>query len=118
MLPRAAWAYAAAMRMRTPRPLTVDTVIALAMTAAAVRLGQSSVAQGWPELDASAYVLLALAHLPVALRRRAPLVVFAVVQVAGVAYIGLGYWPVASAFGSMLVLYTVASVHPARIAVG
>ncbi|WP_405876445.1 sensor histidine kinase [Streptomyces sp. NBC_00005] len=106
------------MRMRTPRPVTVDTLIALAMTATAVRLGQLSVAQGWPELDASAYVLLVLAHLPVALRRRAPLVVFAVVQVAGIAYIGLGYWPVASAFGSMLALYTVASVHPARIAAG
>ncbi|MFF0088141.1 sensor histidine kinase [Streptomyces canus] len=104
--------------MRIPRPLTVDTLIALAMTAAALRLGQVSVAQGWPELDASAYVLLALAHLPVALRRRSPLVVFAVVQVASVAYISLGYWPVASALGSMLVLYTVASVHPARIAVG
>jgi signal transduction histidine kinase len=106
------------MRMRTPRPLTVDTLIALTMTATAVRLGQVSVAQEWPELDASAYVLLVLAHLPVALRRRAPLVIFAVVQVAGVAYISLGYWPVASAFGSMLVLYTVASVYPARIAVG
>jgi signal transduction histidine kinase len=106
------------MRMRTLRPLTVDTLIALTMTATAVRLGQVSVAREWPELDASAYVLLVLAHLPVALRRRAPLTVFAVVQVAGVAYISLGYWPVASAFGSMLVLYTVASVYPARIAVG
>jgi signal transduction histidine kinase len=104
--------------MRTLRPLTVDTLIALTMTATAVRLGQVSVAREWPELDASAYVLLVLAHLPVALRRRAPLTVFAVVQVAGVAYISLGYWPVASAFGSMLVLYTVASVYPARIAVG
>ncbi|MFJ8113167.1 sensor histidine kinase [Streptomyces sp. NPDC096132] len=106
------------MRMPTPRPLVADTLIALTVTSAAVRLGQSSVAQGWPELDTNAYALLALAHLPVALRRRAPLVVFAVVQVTGVAYIGLGYWPVASAFGSMLALATVASVYPTWIAVG
>lgn len=112
------WRYAAAMRMHTPRPLVVDTLIALAMVCMAVRLGQESVTQGWPELDADAYVLVVVAHLPVALRRRAPLVVFAVVQVAGVAYISLGYWPVVSAFGSMLALYTVASVHSARIAVG
>ncbi|WUR95353.1 sensor histidine kinase [Streptomyces sp. NBC_01262] len=104
--------------MRTPRPLVLDTLITLAMTWVAVRLGQVSVTRGWPELDARAYVLLALAHLPVVLRRRAPLVVFAVVQVAGIAYISLGYWPVASALGSMLALYTVASVYSARIAVG
>ncbi|MDQ1073753.1 sensor histidine kinase [Streptomyces canus] len=106
------------MCMRTPRPLFVDTLIALAMVWVAFRMGQASVARGWPELDARAYGLLALAHLPVALRRRAPLTVFAVVQLAGVAYISLGYWPVASALGSMLVLYTVASVYPTRIAVG
>jgi signal transduction histidine kinase len=104
--------------MRTPRPLVVDTLIALAMVWVAVRLGQVSVARGWPELDARAYGLLALAHLPVALRRKAPLTVFTVVQLAGVAYISLGYWPVASALGSMLALYTVASMYSARIAVG
>ncbi|MDQ1042177.1 sensor histidine kinase [Streptomyces sp. V4I2] len=106
------------MRLRTPRPFVVDTLVALVMVWAAVRLGQESVAQGWPELDANAYVLLALAHLPVALRSRAPLVVFAAVQCASVAYISLGYWPVLSVFGSMLALYTVASVRPARLAIG
>jgi signal transduction histidine kinase len=106
------------MRMRTPRPLVADTLIALVMVWVAVRLGQESVAQGWPELDVCAYALLALAHLPVALRRKAPLAVFAAVQLAGLAYISLGFWPVVSAFGSMLALYTVASAYPARIAVG
>jgi YD repeat-containing protein len=106
------------MRMRTPRPLVVDTAIAFAMVWVAVRLGQQSTAQGWPGLDAPAYALLALAHLPVALRRRAPLVVFAAVQCASIAYVGLGYWPVVSSFGSMLALYTVASVRSTRIAVG
>ena len=106
------------MRMPTPRPLVLDTLIALAMTWVAVRLGQVSEARGWPKLDAPAYVLLALGHLPVAFRSRVPMVVFAAVQLAGVAFISLGYWPVASALGSMLALYTVASVYSARIAVG
>ncbi|MFK4099750.1 sensor histidine kinase [Streptomyces sp. NPDC019531] len=106
------------MRMRTPRPLVVDTLLALATAWAAVRLGQRSVSPGWPELDAGAYALIGLIHLPVALRSRAPLVVFALVQCAGAVYITLGYWPLMSAFGSMLVLYTVASMRPARTAVG
>ncbi|WP_416977167.1 sensor histidine kinase [Streptomyces sp. T028] len=104
------------MRMRTSRPLAVDTVIVFVMVWVAVRLGQESAAHGWPEPDARAYVLLALAHLPVVLRRRAPLVVFAAVQCASIAYIGLGYWPVVSAFGSLLALHTVASTHSTRTA--
>lgn len=106
------------MRLRTPHPLVVDTLIALVMVWVAVRLGQASVERGWPEPDTGAYVLLALAQLPVAVRSRAPLAVFAAVQCAGIAYISLGYWPVASVLGSLLALYTVASVYSTRIAVG
>ncbi|QTE00424.1 sensor histidine kinase [Streptomyces cyanogenus] len=104
------------MRLRTPRPLVVDTLIAVAMTVVAVLLGQESRSQGWPELDARAYVLVALAHLPVALRSRRPLVVFAVVEAAAVGFVTLGYWPVVCTFGAMLALYTVASVRPVRTA--
>ncbi|MEU4929387.1 sensor histidine kinase [Streptomyces yokosukanensis] len=101
----------------TPRPLVVDTLIAVAMAVVAVLLGQESRSQGWPELDGRAYVLVALAHLPVALRGRRPLAVFTVVQAAAVVYITLGYWPVVCTFGAMLALYTVASVRPVRTAV-
>ncbi|MGW0881791.1 response regulator transcription factor [Streptomyces sp. NPDC002671] len=104
------------MQLRTPRPLAVDTLIAVAMAVVAVLLGRESRSQGWPELDARAYVFVALAHLPVALRGRWPLAVFAVVQAAFVGYITLGYWPVVCTFGSMLALYTVASVRPVRTA--
>ncbi|MGW0768486.1 sensor histidine kinase [Streptomyces sp. NPDC002676] len=86
------------------------------MAVVAVLLGRESRSQGWPELDARAYVFVALAHLPVALRGRWPLAVFAVVQAAFVGYISLGYWPVVCTFGSMLALYTVASVRPVRTA--
>ncbi|MEU7300640.1 sensor histidine kinase [Streptomyces sp. NPDC007206] len=86
------------------------------MTVVAVLLGQESRSQGWPELDARAYALVALSHLPVALRGRRPLAVFAAVQTALIAYVTLGYWPVVCTFGSMLALYTVASVRPVRTA--
>ncbi|MEU8645883.1 sensor histidine kinase [Streptomyces sp. NPDC048674] len=102
------------MRFRPPRPLAVDTLTALAMVCVAVLLGQESAAQGWPGLDRTAYVLVVLAHLPVALRGRAPLVVLAAVETASVVYISAGYWPVVSTFGPMLALYTVASVRQAR----
>ncbi|GHI05492.1 ATPase [Streptomyces cellostaticus] len=104
------------MRPRTPRPLAVDTLIAVAMAVVAVLLGQESRSQGWPELDARAYALVALAHLPVALRGRWPVGVFAAVQAAALVYTTLGYWPVVCTFGSMLALYTVASVRPVRTA--
>ncbi|MES9523953.1 sensor histidine kinase [Streptomyces capoamus] len=104
------------MRLRTPRPLVVDTLIAVAMAVVAVLLGGESRSQGWPELDARAYVLIAFAHLPVALRGRHPLVVFAVIEAAAIGFVSLGYWPVVCTFGAMLALYTVASVRPLRTA--
>ncbi|MEV5173416.1 sensor histidine kinase [Streptomyces flaveolus] len=100
------------MRLRTPRPLVVDALIAVAMAVVAVLVAQESRSQGWPELDARAYALVALAHLPVALRGRHPVAVFAVVEAAASVYIGLGHWPVVCTFGAMLALYTVASVRP------
>ncbi|GGN82941.1 ATPase [Streptomyces albiflavescens] len=102
------------MRLWPPRPFAVDTLIALAMVCVAVLLGQESVTQGWPELDGPAYALVVCAHLPVAFRGRAPLVVFGAVQAASVVYITAGYWPVVCTFGPMLALYTVASVRQAR----
>ncbi|MEU3842408.1 sensor histidine kinase [Streptomyces sp. NPDC028635] len=106
------------LSMPVPRTYVVDPLIALGMLAVAVLLGRESVAQGWPELDARALVLVALAHLPVALRGRRPVVVFAAVLLAALAYVSLGYWPVVCTFGPMLALYTVASARPARVAVG
>ncbi|MER6123974.1 sensor histidine kinase [Streptomyces sp. NPDC001795] len=105
------------MRIRPPRPYLIDTLTAFAMFGVAALLGRESVAQGWPELDARAYVLVALAHLPVALRARAPLAVFGAVNAAGVVYVTFGYWPVVCTFGPMLALYTVASGRPMRTAV-
>ncbi len=105
------------MRVRSPRPIVVDTLIALVCLWIAFRRGQESVAHGWPRLDAGAWACLAVAYLPLALRRQAPVAVFVVVQAASAIYIGAGYWPVITTLAPMLALYTVASMRPARTAV-
>ncbi|NUQ95443.1 MAG: sensor histidine kinase [Streptomyces sp.] len=95
-------------------PLAADGLIATALTTVAVLLGREAVAQGWPALDPLAWILVLLATLPLALRTKAPVTVFAFVHAVGVLYISLGYWPVVITFGPMLAVYTVASVRPAR----
>ncbi|MEU7579545.1 sensor histidine kinase [Streptomyces sp. NPDC041068] len=97
------------------RPLAVDALIAVALTTVAVLLGQESVKQGWPELDATGYVLVALVNLPVVVRSKAPLTVLLVVHAVCVVYITAGYWPVVNTFGPMLAVYTVASLRPLRV---
>lgn len=94
----------------------MDTLIAVAMAVVAFLLAQEAPSQGWRALDARGYVLVALTHLPVALRGRWPVAVFVAVQAAAIVYVTLGYWPVVSSFGLMLALYTVASVRPPRTA--
>ncbi|MEV7981930.1 sensor histidine kinase [Streptomyces sp. NPDC086519] len=106
------------MRPRNLPPLAVDTLIACMTVVTAVFLGRESPAQGWPQLDARAYALIGLAHLPVALRGRWPVAVFAVMQAASIVYVSLGFWPVVCTFGSLLALYTIASLRPVRVAVG
>ncbi|GAA3799921.1 sensor histidine kinase [Streptomyces coacervatus] len=95
-------------------PLAADGLIAVGLTTVAILLGREAVAQGWSALDPLAWVLVLLATLPLALRTKAPVTVFAFVHAVGVLYIGLGYWPVVVTFGPMLAVYTVASVRPAR----
>ncbi|MGH4034266.1 sensor histidine kinase [Actinomycetota bacterium Odt1-20B] len=98
------------------RPLAVDALIAVALTTVAVLLGQESVKQGWPALDAKGYALVALVNLPVVLRSRAPVAVLLAVHLVCAVYITAGYWPVVNTFGPMLAVYTVASLRPLRIA--
>ncbi|WP_460062370.1 sensor histidine kinase [Streptomyces sp. YKOK-I1] len=103
------------MRWRMFRPYAdetavVDALMAFALGGVAVLLAHvSRAAQTWPEPDGRAHALIALAHVPVALRGRWPVVVFVVVQAAAVVYVSFGYWPVACVFGPMLALYTIAA---------
>ncbi|MFE9559334.1 sensor histidine kinase [Streptomyces sp. NPDC006703] len=105
------------MRIRPSRPLVVDTLIALVETGVALLLGREAAAQGWPALDLPAHVLVVMANLPVALRSRAPVAVFAFVHLVFAGYVTLGYWPVVSSFGLLLTVYTVAALCPARVSV-
>jgi signal transduction histidine kinase len=102
------------MRIRT---LTVDTLIAAALTGVALLLGPEAARQGQNPLDATAYALVVLVHLPLVLRGRAPVVVCCVVHATWLVYITSGYWPVVCSFGPMLAVYTVASLRPMRISV-
>ncbi|MGW0530741.1 sensor histidine kinase [Streptomyces sp. NPDC003032] len=97
------------------RPLVVDALIAVALITVAVLLGQESVRQGWPELDAAGYTLLALANLPAVLRARAPLAVLLFVHAVWIVYVTAGYWPVLNTFAPMLAVYTAASLRPTRV---
>ncbi|MFC8818647.1 sensor histidine kinase [Streptomyces rochei] len=99
-----------------PHSLAADGLIAAALTTVAVLLGTEAVAQGWPALDPLAWTLVALLHLPLALRTRAPVTVCLAVHACWTVYVTLGYWPVVGSFGPMLAVYTVASLRPTRIA--
>jgi signal transduction histidine kinase len=99
------------------RPLAVDTLIAAALTSVAVLLGPEAARQGQNPLDATAYALVVLVHLPLVLRGRAPAVVCCLVHATWLVYIIGGYWPVVCSFGPMLAVYTVASLHPPRVSV-
>ncbi|MFG2499861.1 sensor histidine kinase [Streptomyces sp. NPDC048441] len=99
------------------RPLVADTSIVVALTTVAVLLGQESARQGWPELDPFGYALVALVNLPVAFRSKAPLAVLLLVHLVWTVYVTAGYWPVVNSFAPMLMVYTVASLRPARVSV-
>ncbi|MDX2543744.1 sensor histidine kinase [Streptomyces sp. WI04-05B] len=101
--------------MRT-RPLAVDTLLAAALTGVAVLLGPEAARQGHNPLDATAYALVVLVHLPLVLRGRAPVVVCCLVHATWLVFITAGYWSVVCSFGPMLAVYTVASVRPTRVA--
>ncbi|KOG87197.1 ATPase, partial [Streptomyces varsoviensis] len=102
------------MRMRS---LAVDTLIATALTGVALLLGQEAARQGQNPLDATAFVLVVLVHLPLVYRARAPVLTWCLVHTVWLVYIALGYWPVVCSFGPLLAIYTVASLRPVPISV-
>ncbi|MZF86383.1 sensor histidine kinase [Streptomyces sp. SID5643] len=99
------------------RPLAVDALIAAALTGVAVLLGPEAARQGQNPLDATAYALVVVVHLPLVLRGRAPVVVCCIVHAFWLGYITAGYWAVVCSFGPMLAVYTVASLCPVLISV-
>jgi signal transduction histidine kinase len=99
------------------RSLTVDVLTAAALASVAVLLGRDAVRQGHAPLDAAGYALVVLVHLPLVFRGRAPVSVCCFMHAAWLVYITAGYWPVVCSFGPMLVVHTVGSLRPPRVAV-
>ncbi|MGW0335334.1 sensor histidine kinase [Streptomyces sp. NPDC003011] len=98
-------------------PLAVDALIAAALTSVALLLGPEAARQGQNPLDATAYALVVLVHLPLVLRGRAPVVVCCLVHATWLVYVTAGYWAVVCSFGPMLAVYTVASLRALRVSV-
>ncbi|MFJ3924340.1 sensor histidine kinase [Streptomyces sp. NPDC090022] len=69
----------------------------------------------WRDTDTLAYALLAAVYLPLALRRRAPLLILATTATCVFTYFTLAYYHVTAVCGLGLALYTVAALRPRRV---
>ncbi|MCO8270523.1 sensor histidine kinase [Actinoplanes sp. TRM 88003] len=97
------------------RPPVVDALLAVALAAVCILQGLDDELGRWRPFDLPAMVLSALATLPVAVRRRAPVAVLLTCYGFWVWQILLGYNPVVSTYGVLLAMYTVAATQPRRI---
>ncbi|MFG3253576.1 sensor histidine kinase [Streptomyces sp. NPDC048172] len=95
-----------------------DLAIALGITAISLSLSHDRVPAGWSGGDTRSALLTCAVNLPLAFRRRAPLLICLGTLALWTAYVALDYWPVVNTLGPLLGLYTVASVRPLRDAVG
>ncbi|MDJ1132609.1 sensor histidine kinase [Streptomyces iconiensis] len=95
-----------------------DTAIALAITVVSLLLGNDRAPQGWQGLDTWGVLLTCAVNLPLAARRRAPVVLCLIALGTWAVYITLDYWPVVNTLGPLLALYTVASLRSLRVASG
>ncbi|MFE9389579.1 sensor histidine kinase [Streptomyces sp. NPDC006784] len=94
-----------------------DGVIALAITAVSLLLGNDRVPEGWSGLDPPGVALTCAVNLPLAARRRFPSTLCLLVLACWSVYVALDYWPVVNSLGPLLALYTVAALRPMRQAV-
>jgi signal transduction histidine kinase len=101
--------------MRTLRalrsPLVVDSALAVGLAAVGVLQGFDDRQHDWRPYDATAAILTALATLPVAFRRLAPVPVLLVYYFFWTVQIVLGYNPVINTYGMLLAIYTVAATQ-------
>ncbi|MFC7217403.1 sensor histidine kinase [Streptomyces polyrhachis] len=98
------------------RSQTVDAGIALAYLGCSLLLARQDTGEGYAPPDAAGYALSAAICLPLALRRRRPVAVTAVVLALWTLYVTLGYFPAANSLAPLLALYTVAATRPLRTA--
>ncbi|KFZ81644.1 hypothetical protein ED92_15420 [Amycolatopsis sp. MJM2582] len=86
-----------------------DAVLAVFMIAFTIEAGFAVDLPGFRPFDTTGVLLSVLANAPLAVRRRAPLTVFALVLAGWAGYLLPGYWPGVSALALLLGLYTVAA---------
>ena len=104
--------------LRRVPPIAQDTALAVILAGTLVRdLADQEVPPGGPvrAADALGYVLVALLMLPLALRRRLPLSVFAVILVDAVVVTMFFYRPTSFGFGLIVATYTVARWCRSRV---
>ncbi|NGN63733.1 sensor histidine kinase [Streptomyces sp. A7024] len=96
----------------------MDVALALGFLVCALLLGEQRPSEGYPPLSAWGYVLTCLINLPIAVRRRRPVAVCAVICLLWAAYVGAGFWPAVNSLAPLMAIYTVASMRPLRTAAG
>ncbi|MET9954082.1 sensor histidine kinase [Streptomyces sp. NPDC006339] len=101
-------------RFRETDPRLVDAAVALGLVAATAVVGHQYHPDRWPPFDAHAYLLTALAGLPLALRRVAPVLVLVATCLAFAGYLAAGYQPSLNFWFPALALYGVAAQRPPR----
>ncbi len=94
----------------------LDLGLAVGCTSVAILIGREE-HQQWLPLDTTGYVLTVLANMPIAFRRRAPIIVVLCCSAAWLAFIHLGYFPALNVYGCLVAYYTVASVYPPKVAI-
>ncbi|WP_225729021.1 MULTISPECIES: sensor histidine kinase [unclassified Nocardia] len=96
-------------RWKAAAPLLLDIGGSIVITATVLLAAASNYATGPVRLDALGAVFIAVANLPVMLRRRAPITAL-VVCCAGMAlFAASGYWEALNGSGSLWAMYTVAT---------
>ncbi|MGK5683194.1 sensor histidine kinase [Actinoplanes sp. URMC 104] len=98
-------------------PQGVDALLACGLAAVGVLQGLDDATGRWRPFDLTAVLLTALATLPTAVRRRAPVAVLLVCCSFWIGQIALGYSPVVTTYGPLLALFTVAATQPRWLAV-
>jgi signal transduction histidine kinase len=100
--------------LRRIDPTAVDTGFALLVAFGTCLAGSQYHDARWPHFDAPAYLFSVLACLPMALRRRIPLLALALSCAAFAGYLAAGYQPSINWFAPPLILYTVVALRPLR----
>ncbi|GIG62045.1 ATPase [Longispora fulva] len=95
-------------------PLVWDTLLATAIAGLTIAVGILFLPDGFRRFDGEAWLLTLLVNLPMAGRRRYPMMILGFSCLSFVVFLAEGYLPSINFFGPLLGLYTVATLYPTR----